>query len=53
MYSIYLEVYYNYITIKYIINNRSVNIWNSLYNEMITFVSILSFKNYKTTFFYP
>ena len=32
-------------TIKNIINNRSVNIWNSLNNDIIKSVSISSFKN--------
>ena len=28
-----------------IINNRSINIWNLLNNDIITYVSVLSFKN--------
>ena len=41
-----LNVIHNYDkTIKNIINNRSVNIWNSLNNYIIKYVSISSFKN--------
>ena len=41
-----LNVIHNYDnTIKNIINNRSVNIWNSLNNDIIKSVSVSSFKN--------
>ena len=41
-----LNVIHNYDnTIKNIINNRSVNIWNSLNNDIIKYVSVSSFKN--------
>ena len=41
-----LNVIHNYDnTIKHIINNRSVNIWNSLNNDIIKSVSVSSFKN--------
>ena len=41
-----LNVIHNYDnTIKNIINNRSVNIWNSLNNDIIKSVFVSSFKN--------
>ena len=41
-----LNVIHNYDnTIKNIINYRSVNIWNSLHNDIIKYVSVSSFKN--------
>ena len=41
-----LNVIHNYDnTIKNIINNRSVNIWNSLNNDIIQSVSVSSLKN--------
>ena len=41
-----LNLIHNYNNaIKNIINNRSVNIWNSLNNNMTEYVSVLSYKN--------